>query len=108
LDTAAVVPSLVGTLAPVGAVWRTDDKSIELLGSLVPDMPFLAGNDLPKEAAPLADLCDVLTAGGAIAHLRAPSLNLTAAQGKGVVGWFAQREVELSDEDKRDLAALAI
>lgn len=108
LATAAVVPSLAGTLAPVDAVWRTDAKSIQLLHRVAPAVPFLDEAQLPKDAASLADLCDPVTPGGAISELSEAPLELTAADGRALVGWFAQREDELEADDKSELGELAI
>jgi len=108
LETAAVVPSLAGKLAPVDAVWRTDAKSIQLLHRVAPAVPFLDEGQLPEEAAPLADLCDTVTPGGAISELSEAPLELTAADGRALVGWFAQREDELEADNRSGLAELAI
>ncbi|MCU1490545.1 MAG: hypothetical protein JWM85_1950, partial [Acidimicrobiaceae bacterium] len=108
LETAAVVPSLAGELTTIDGVWRTDAASRELLHRVAPAVPFLAEGQLPEEAAPLADLCDPMTPGDAIAELDEASLDVSAEDGRALVAWFARREVDLSDDNKKTLAQLPI
>jgi hypothetical protein len=108
LQMAAVVPSVAGKLTPVDGVWRTDAQSRELLHRVASAIPFLDEEKIPKEAAPLADLCDPMTPGGAIAELGEAPLDLSVADGRALVSWFAQQEVDLGEHDKENLARLAI
>jgi len=108
LETAAVVPSTDGRLCPIHELWRTDTPSVELLSTAAPEFPFLDHQRLPGEAEPLADLCDELTASGAVAQLGDERLQVDVALARKLIGWFAQREDELEDEDRERLAELVI
>ncbi|MDP9437785.1 MAG: hypothetical protein M3P49_03425, partial [Actinomycetota bacterium] len=109
LGDAAVVPSTLGELCPVDALWGTDERSVELMSALLPAFPFLDRGLLPEEAAPLADLCDPLTASGAVAELGGePRLRIDVDLAREVIGWMAHREHELDSADRGALSRLAI
>ncbi|MDP9438695.1 MAG: DUF3883 domain-containing protein [Actinomycetota bacterium] len=109
LGDAAVVPSRGGELCPVDALWRTDERAVELMSALSPGFPFLDRGLLPDEAAPLAELCDPLTASGAVVELgRGQPLRVDVGLARELIGWLAHREDGLDGEDREALSRLAI
>lgn len=108
LESAAVVPSTDGRLCPINAVWRTDRASVDLLSAVAPGIPFLDAGALPLAAKPLADLCDFLTAGAAVSELADARIAVEIPIARRLVAWFAQREADLTDDDREALAQLPI
>lgn len=109
LEVAAIVPSTKGELCPTHALWRTDPQSAELMSAASPPFPLLDQGLLPEDAAPLAELCDALTASGAINQLGGEELlQVDVNLARELVGWFAHREHELHARDRKILSQLAI
>ena len=108
LSTAAAVPSTDGNLCPIDTLWRTDMRTVELLSAVARGFPFLDHEQLPKEAEPLSSLCDGLTASGAITQLSAEHLQVDADVARELIGWFAQREQDMTDADRDALSKLPI
>lgn len=108
LERAAVVPSAAGDLVPIDAVWRTDRHSAELLEAAAPGFPLLDTAALPRDAEPLAALCDQLDASGALAQLRKAAPQLDRMLGRKLLDWFAAREDEFAPNDDGELAKLRI
>ncbi len=109
LGDTAVVPSTLGNLCPIEALWQTNAGSVELLSAVCPEFPFLDQKRLPEEATPpLSGLCDLLDASGAVAELNGGRLQVDANLARKLIGWLAQRENELDEEDRTTLSGLVI
>jgi hypothetical protein len=106
LDSVPLVPSTAGTLEAPEAVWRADERTTGLFSTVLGQV-FLDSTALPGEATQVAALCDELTAAEAIAALGGVERSFSTDEGFELIGWF-QRHDSLSEDERRDLAALPI
>lgn len=108
LEGTAIMPSTDGYLCPAEDLWHADPRSVELLSAVAPEFPFLASEKLREDARPLAALCESLTPSHAVNQLSDEPLEVDVARARDLIGWLAQHEEDLSDQDLKLLADLSI
>ena len=108
LEGTAIVPSTDGHLCPPEKLWHADQRSVGLLSIVAPAFPFLDAELLREDAKLLAKVCDELTPSDAVDQLSYEVLEVDVALARDLIGWLAQREEELDDEDLERLAGLRI